>query len=776
MVKGVYVVSAIIFVLVVFGGYLAFNHFLDYEYIELDIDPNSIYVNVNQTSVDLNVFLSSDSQSIDSVISIISNGSDSYEDRVDVLISPSQKKSLSFSYGGLSDDSLESITLVPLSQGKEGESVLGMLSKTYNFKTNEIEEVETESLLEDSVSLSEVVQSGGVVQTSGGGGGSAVSNIVESVTQFFISDEETSNETSDEEIYEDILENDSLNVSDSQNVSENVPQNNITIDLDEVVVDNEVRRVVIDVSKDTGLIASSPNSGYYEQGSSPSFDYRFNNRVGLYYFDLSSIPNNAIIEEAILSVHSVGFNQFDRAGSVPIYLVQRLSPNNNVEWVEGSGKESYSQYGGTSWVAKSNVSGKKPTLAWSTNSGRNVNGDLFSAYHPNLAGSMDFKKELGQQNSSDLSSSVQLIVDLNGKYEGFALDMYGRENKIRKDRIATKEYSDKSKIPQLYVSYTLGDSSNENVSNIGFVSPLPYQTIYDLIEIEISFNGDYSYNEFYFDNVKLYSGSSKTLSYDVSGFKEGEHIVGAVVYSPQGIVANASIIVNLSHSTVYSDGSLTKIIFASKDTGLIASSPNSGYYEQGSSPSFDYRFNNRVGLYYFDLSSIPKGSVITGAEIKLYSVGNGEFDKAGSVPIYLVQTLPPNKNINWVEGSGEESYSQYGGTSWLAKTDLRTEDGGYLERPKYIWSNKQGRYNKGDLFSAYSNSVGGMNFVENKGEQSSDDVSQAIRDIISKNGYSYEGFALDMQGREGQVRKDSIATKEYSDESKHPRLIVRYKA
>ncbi len=685
-------------------GYLVFSNLTQNYFFELNIDPESIQINDQNSAVSLSVLLSQESQPIDSVISIVSNGSDTFEDQVDIFLSPSEVKTLTFSYGNLDEQSLETITLVPVSKGQEGKSVLGEFSKTYNIKTNKIDIVNTKNLVGGSSSISSILKNGGTIdssssqsvntnsgdQSSGSSGGTSSSNnsqqpdnqsennvVVNNssgqVNNESISQNESINnqnnqtltnqtntntesntttnvsvQTPSEEVIDKSLVlwmkadddlSDSVAIDSSGNgnnlkcgvncpvyssssgknggaydfsagdkellyadsseslklgnnltiafwmkpskinqsdqsiivkgnlatnprsygvhlnrnqidisyynpwwnffrttnanivandwyhvvytkeggsekiyindiiVSEkNVTSTMLNLDrplyigwvanyeeydglLDDIRIYNkslsasEVGNLytgssdvipntnisgetvlVIPVSKDTGLWAWPEFTGYAERGSTPTFDYRYDWRVGLYYFDLSAIPRNAVIKSAKIKLYSVGdsaySNYFDMPGEVPIYTVMSLSPNDNVNWVEGSGVTYYSQYGGTSWIAKSDIRIEganfysRPTYAWSNRAGRVQDGDLSSAYSGNPVGYMSFVRDLGEQDSTDLATAVSAIVSNNYKYEGFAVDNYGYEDKVRKDAIATKEYADESKRPVLEVVYS----------------------------------------------------------------------------------------------------------------------------------------------------------------------------------------------------------------------------------------------------------------------------------------------------------------------------------
>jgi|GEM_PF-5367897 len=221
---------------------------------------------------------------------------------------------------------------------------------------------------------------------------------------------------------------------------------------------------------------------------------------------------------------------------------------------------------------------------------------------------------------------------------------------------------------------------------------------------------------------------------------------------------------------VSNSGETNVTLMASRDVGIYADAANAGYYQRGSSPVITYR-GKRMGLYWFDLSSIPKDAKITDARLVLYSVpstkDSSNFDVAGSLPIYLVQTLPPNSSVVWSEGGGVDTYDQYKGTSWLAKdTDP--------VKPRYVWSDKPGRFATGDIVSAFESSpLGNMNFVKAYGAQTSDDLSAGITRIIQNN-YQYEGFVVDKGDTGDSARKDNIATKEYPDASMHPALKITY--
>ena len=206
-----------------------------------------------------------------------------------------------------------------------------------------------------------------------------------------------------------------------------------------------------------------------------------------------------------------------------------------------------------------------------------------------------------------------------------------------------------------------------------------------------------------------------------------------------------------------------------KDAGINAEVPNAGYYQQGAASQIIYRWQ-RIGLYWFDLSAIPRAAVISDARLILYSIpGTYNFNEAGAVPIYLVQTLSPNNNIVWSEGNGTNYYAQDKGTSWLAKDNF---DGA---RPRYPWSSLSGRTGTGDLSSAYESSpIGKMNFVKSYGAQQSDNLAAAISRIIGNN-YQYEGFAVDRSLLAGDIgRQDGVATKEYADMTKRPALQITY--
>lgn len=205
-----------------------------------------------------------------------------------------------------------------------------------------------------------------------------------------------------------------------------------------------------------------------------------------------------------------------------------------------------------------------------------------------------------------------------------------------------------------------------------------------------------------------------------------------------------------------------------KDTRLQSDVANAGYYEGGKTQTIDYRHNNRVGLYWFDLSAIPEDAEITEAKLQLYSISN-DFDEAGQAPIYVVETKTPNNNISWLEGVGVGIYDQYGGTSWLKKSNIINPP----EGQRYTWSDLSGRHSQGDLASAYQSSPAGqMNFVRETGIQESTDLSQTVNSIID-NGNNYEGFAVDMQN--GSGRKDTLATKEYSNVDYRPALEITYR-
>lgn len=206
-----------------------------------------------------------------------------------------------------------------------------------------------------------------------------------------------------------------------------------------------------------------------------------------------------------------------------------------------------------------------------------------------------------------------------------------------------------------------------------------------------------------------------------------------------------------------------------RDVGIDAEAPGAGYYQQGAATQISYRFK-RFGLYWFDLSAIPSGAVISDARLVLYSVPSQyNFNVAGAVPIYLVQTLAPNNNVVWSEGSGTDYYAQYQGTSWSAKDNV---DGA---KPRYPWSSLSGWTGVGDLSSAYESSpIGNMNFGSSYGAQQSDNLAPAISRIISNN-YQYEGLAVDRSLLAGDTgRQDAVATKEYTDMTKRPTLQIVY--
>jgi len=223
-------------------------------------------------------------------------------------------------------------------------------------------------------------------------------------------------------------------------------------------------------------------------------------------------------------------------------------------------------------------------------------------------------------------------------------------------------------------------------------------------------------------------------------------------------------------SNVLTSGEKTITLIAIKDVGIHGEAANSGYYQRGASPTINYR-GKKMGLYWFDLSSIPKEAKITDSRLVLYSVPStkepANFDVAGSLPIYVVQSLSPNNSVVWSEGSGVDTYDQYKGTSWLAKDTASS-------KPKYLWSDKTGRFATGDIASAFESSpVGNMNFVKAYGEQSSSNIASGIERII-QNDYRYEGFVVDKGNTVDTPRKDNIATKEYPDGSMHPALRITY--
>ena len=490
MKRGSLVVFFVILFLVILlvAGILVFKVFnnslkVNSSYVSLEIQPDSIKLDNTQSKINLSVSLSEKSVSPDSIISIISNGSDSYEETISVFILPSNPTNLSFSYGNLDESSLETITLVPVLKGSRGASVLGQISNVYDFKDNKILSVKTGILVKNSKSLTKIIQAGGSIGGSSSGGGSSggrggsrggnTNNLTEEdITKNVSENQTTANETI----------NQNANVTSNESVVTNQTISNETSN--QTIVSNNtnetqtnksnLEHVIITSSKDTALWGDVGNAGYYERGLTPTFDYRHATRVGLYYFDLSSIPKNSIIKNATMELYSIGFNTWDKDGSVPIFLVQTQPPNENIEWVEGGGVTYYSQYGGTSWNAKTNVriiNGgyyERPTYLWSNSKGRFSKGDLASAYYKNKpVGEMNFVKSLGQQNSTDLSKTVQFIINRGYEYEGFAVDMY-KMSGARKDIIATREYSDESKTPKLEIVYTL---KNENTIS-GFFTKL----------------------------------------------------------------------------------------------------------------------------------------------------------------------------------------------------------------------------------------------------------------------------------------------------------------
>ena len=531
--KGVsYVFLIASFLVIAVAGFIAFEIFYspNISYFTLEIQPDSIKLDNVQSKVNLSVSLSENSVSPDSIISIIFNGSNRYEETIPIFLLPSNPTSLSFSYGNLDVGSLETITLVPMLEGEKGKSVLGQISNVYNLKTNKVSLVETKTLVGGSTSLTKIIQSGGSIRSSSssGGGGSSSggsesgsSGGSNSGEQINVGDNsennqsvsENTNVSSNESIVvnqtitnqttpnlnitsnESVVGNQSVNQTTQNPNATNVVNNttpvvnatlnqttpSVNVTVNQSVVNNtngnnsipsnltnaSGGHVFITASKDTALWDDTGNAGYYERGLATTFDYRHASRVGFYYFDLSGIPKDAVIQNATLELYSVGFNLWDGAGRVPIFLVQTLPPNDNIEWVEGSGVSYYSQYGGTSWNAKSDVRTvnggyyDRPTYLWSKNKGRFAIGDLASAYYKNKpVGEMNFVKALGQQNSTDLSDSIKFIINNKYEYEGFGVDMYKLKSNARKDTIATREYPDESKRPQLEIVYTLKDNSN----------------------------------------------------------------------------------------------------------------------------------------------------------------------------------------------------------------------------------------------------------------------------------------------------------------------------
>lgn len=213
---------------------------------------------------------------------------------------------------------------------------------------------------------------------------------------------------------------------------------------------------------------------------------------------------------------------------------------------------------------------------------------------------------------------------------------------------------------------------------------------------------------------------------------------------------------------------------SAKDVGVNASLPNSGFNTRGASSEINYRYTYG-GLYWFDLSVLPANAVINDAKLVLTSIAlpgeTANFNKVGDVPIYLVQSLPPNDSMSWDEGSGTGYYDKYLGASWLAKKYTT----GVSNNLQPLWSNQSGRFATGDLFSAVSGSpVGQMHFVSALGSQTSDNLASAISEIIA-NDYKYEGFLVDRSLLSGDVgRQDHIATKEYAEANKRPALQITY--
>lgn len=212
-------------------------------------------------------------------------------------------------------------------------------------------------------------------------------------------------------------------------------------------------------AKDVGISAQSPNAGYYQQGKADQLTYR-GTRMGLYWFDLSDIPDDAVIKDARLVLYSIpGTNKFDTAAKVPIQFVKTLPPNDSVQWDEGSGLGYYDQYKGTSWLKKDNADGS-PRFAWSSNGGRYASGDIASAFAASPAGYMNFTTASGPQTSDNIAATVQkIILDYDYQYEGFVVDKGTMGDTGRKDGIATREYSDPNLRPALKVVYSIPGNS-----------------------------------------------------------------------------------------------------------------------------------------------------------------------------------------------------------------------------------------------------------------------------------------------------------------------------
>ena len=336
-------------------------------------------------------------------------------------------------------------------------------------------------------------------------------------------------------------------------------------------------------------------------------------------------------------------------------------------------------------------------------------------------------------------------------------------------------------------------SSTTFSNSLPVLNPIGSQTVYEGFSLIITLSG----SDLDIDNVLTYSATNlpsgavfnsttKTFSWIPGYTQSGVYTVHFQVDDGQGGIDFEDVAINVIDLNPV-NLKVVKLQYGqpvpalgilnytgAKDSWLAASTANIGYYERGASTVVDYRntaggTGADVGFYWFNLSAIPSTAQIVSAKLQLYSVAN-TFDSPGTIPIYLVQTLPPNQNVNWVEGIGTSTFSQNGGTSWNAKTNISGI------KPLYTWSSNLGRYSVvGDLSSAYSGAaIGSIFFAKANGEYNSTDLSSAIQSVIN-NGYKYEGLSVDMGvGATSGVRKDNIATKEYSNVTSRPALFIYY--
>ncbi len=110
--------------------------------VDIDIDPLSVIFYPATENISLKINRSPGEGNIDSLKFVIFDGNSSYEQIISTSLEELNEKTYSVNIGDLDGTSLESITVIPILMGKEGEKKIARFGKEYNFKTNKTKVVD----------------------------------------------------------------------------------------------------------------------------------------------------------------------------------------------------------------------------------------------------------------------------------------------------------------------------------------------------------------------------------------------------------------------------------------------------------------------------------------------------------------------------------------------------------------------------------------------------------------------------------------------------------